>query len=229
MTTKILMSAQSDKPEREQSRGRFRSGPGQRLVSGILPAAGVTFGLFTFMYVAIGGYEAPETPEELPVLSKITPDISDKRPNPSGFEKPNKIEAKAPPPRPAPYTPSAVDLFIPTDHKIGGPPERIDRADFTVLDNIVVAPEKTVTPITPPNVVYPPRLADKRIEGSCDVRFDVSARGEPYNIRPECTHSGFERSAKRAVASSRFSPKVSNGKPVERRNVVYPIEYRMND
>ena len=229
MTTDTLnlsgRNASSKDPDIQQTMSR----PGARLASGTVPAAAVTFGLFTFMYLAIGGYDAPNEPAALPVLGKITP-ASIVDPDDIGGRLPAKrIETSAPPPRPAAYNPNKIDILLPTDQTIGQAPEHLKRTSFTVLETIVVAPEKTVTPITPPNVVYPPRMADKRIEGTCDVRFDVSARGDPYNIKPDCTHSGFERSAKRAVASSRFSPKVSNGKPVERRNVVYPIEYRMND
>lgn len=199
-----------------------------RLLSGSLPAAAMTFGLFTFMYVAIGGYDVPEETEALPELTQITPQITKDRIVGPRSPKPKLIEASSPPPQLDPYQVSKVDMFIPTDRKIGGPPERIDPAKLMHADMIYTGRDTTAQPITRPNVVYPDSMVRRGIEGSCEVRFDLSALGEPFNIRPDCTHAGFERSAKKAVASSRFSPKLVQGTPVERRNVVYPIEYNLD-
>ena len=204
-----------------------RAPTARRLMSGVLPAAAMTFGLFTFMYSAIGDYDAPPEAEPLPELARITPEIT-KIDAPKGPRPPVKpVPPTAPPPMPPAYSPNKVDLFIPTDGQIGGPPERLERGDLMPIGMIRVEPEREIQPISGPSAVYPPRMAERGLEGSCEVRFDVSARGEPLNIRPECTHPGFERSAKRAVAASRFSPEVEAGRPVERRNVVYPIEYSL--
>ena len=44
-----------------------------RLGLGAPAAAAVTFGLFTFMWVVISGYNAPDEAEALPELEAITP------------------------------------------------------------------------------------------------------------------------------------------------------------
>lgn len=198
-----------------------------RLLSGMLPAAVMTFGLFTFMYASIGEFDVPEEPEALPELTKITPDI--KTPEPPTPKPPIEfVSAVEPPPSPEPYRARDVKEFIPVPKEFGSAPVRIDRGKLLPTDLITVDTSKQLQAITAPNVVYPPRMLDREIEGSCEVRFDVSARGEPFNIDADCSHSGFEASAKRAVAGARFSPKVADGKPVERLNVVYPIHYSMD-
>ncbi|MCI4645428.1 MAG: energy transducer TonB, partial [Hyphomonadaceae bacterium] len=70
--------------------------------------------------------------------------------------------------------------------------------------------------------------AERGIEGSCEVRFDVNARGEPFNVEAVCTDSVFRREAERAVSRVRFAPKIVRGQALERRNVVYPIEFGLD-
>ena len=187
----------------------------------------MTFALFTFMYVSIGEFEAPGKPQPLPELTKITPDI-DSPVVPPKPPRPDLIEAAAPPPAQEPYSAPDVEVFIPVPREVGRAPRRLEYGDLMPTAMTNIEPEKQLQPITAPNVVYPPSMLRREIEGSCEVRFDVSARGEPFNIQADCTHPGFERSAERAVASAKFSPKVVRGQPVERRNVVYPIDYAMD-
>ncbi len=199
---------------------------GSRLISGAMPAAAMTFGLFTFMYTAIGSYDAPKEFEPLPELSRITPHV--KTPiESSTYEPALPIEASAPPPRPAPYEIDQVEAFIPQTHDFGRVPERIEYGQLLPTHMRSVTRQKQLQPISGPAAVYPDRLLERGIQGSCEVRFNVSVRGEPYNIRPDCTHPGFASSAKRAVSASRFSPEIIDGQPVERSNVVYPITYNL--
>jgi protein TonB len=59
------------------------------------------------------------------------------------------------------------------------------------------------------------------------VRFDVDTRGKPYNVSATCTDSIFKAEAERAVGRVEFAPKIVRGKAVERRNVVYPLEFNI--
>ena len=76
---------------------------------------------------------------------------------------------------------------------------------------------------------YPSRAAERGIEGSCEVRFDVDTRGRPYNVQATCTDSIFKREAERAVGRVEFAPKIVRGQAAERRNVVYPLEFTLQD
>ena len=205
-----------------------RTGGSVRLISGTLPAAAMTFGLFTFMYSSIGDFDVPAEPEPLPELTKITPDIKGPEEIPPG-PRVDPIPAVTPPPASKPYSVTDVDVFIPVPKEIGRAPQRLDYGKLLPASMIRIEVDKPAQPITAPNVVYPQRMLQREMEGSCEVRFDLSARGQPFNINANCTHSGFESSATRAVAGSRFSPKFVDGQPVERRNVVYPIDYSLEE
>jgi len=84
-----------------------------------------------------------------------------------------------------------------------------------------------VLPISPPIVVYPPKAIDRGLNGECTVAMDVSAKGRPYNVAATCSDSIFEREAVRAVSRVEFRPKIVDGQAVERRNVVYPLVFKL--
>lgn len=84
-------------------------------------------------------------------------------------------------------------------------------------------------PIQPPRPVYPSLAARAGMPGICVVHFDVDARGNPTNVRPNCTHGIFCKSARDAMISVKFTPKMIGGLPAPRADVVYPLEYRVGD
>ncbi len=54
--------------------------------------------------------------------------------------------------------------------------------------------------------VYPARLANRGIEGSCTLQYDILGSGRVANARAiDCDHSGFERAALAAVAQWRHA------------------------
>ncbi len=77
---------------------------------------------------------------------------------------------------------------------------------------------------------YPLRAAERGIEGSCWVRFDVTPDGTPTNIDIyRCDSSFFERASTRAVERWRYNPKVEDGVPVARRGVETRFDFRLAD
>lgn len=87
--------------------------------------------------------------------------------------------------------------------------------------------DRDAQPIMPPRPSYPALAIRAQMPGWCDVRLDVNRQGYPTNIAPWCSHWVFCQSAYDAVASVRFRPKMLNGQPVQRSNVVYPLEYNI--
>ena len=81
--------------------------------------------------------------------------------------------------------------------------------------------------MTPPVSNDPVEAAEQDIEGNCDAHFDVDVHGRPYNIRAICTNPIFQSAAEEAVSKVEFPPKIENGHPVERKNVVYPLWFRL--
>jgi periplasmic protein TonB len=76
---------------------------------------------------------------------------------------------------------------------------------------------------------YPPEARARGIEGWVTVRFDVGADGNTRNIQVvDAKPRGvFERETIRAVSDWRYSPKIENGKPVERKGIEVRLEFTM--
>jgi len=66
--------------------------------------------------------------------------------------------------------------------------------------------------------------------GHCDVRFNVSAEGAPYDIKvTRCTQSLFERSTLRSVAKWKYRPRIENGQAVAMQGITNRVVYRLTD
>lgn len=76
-----------------------------------------------------------------------------------------------------------------------------------------------------PEPKYPMIASWLRLEGHCDVRFSVDEKGFPFAVSPACTRPIFCFEAKRAVSDATFYPKRVDGVPMERLNVVFPLEF----
>ena len=135
--------------------------------------------------------------------------------------------------------PIVYALFMMMSYLISVKEVKLDQSEQRVLsaitpqqqdaDDPVAISDRDAQPIRPPAPSYPQRAAERGTEGSCDVRFDVDTRGRPYNISATCTDSVFKREAERAVSKVEFAPKIIRGKAAERRNVVYPLEFKLAD
>ncbi|WP_084399611.1 energy transducer TonB [Henriciella aquimarina] len=206
------------------------SNPIVRLVIGIPLAAVVVYLLFTFMYSMINQeYEQPENVEQR-VLERITPAQEDSEVRTRSRNKAQRIESADKPPPPPKMSASKSDIDLPTPNIQGSAPTELNvqRLDSLAIDPVAIS-DRDAQPIRPPVPTYPSRAAERGIEGSCDVRFDVDTRGRPYNIEASCSDSIFKREAERAVSRVEFAPKIVRGQPAERRNVVYPIEFQLGD
>lgn len=82
--------------------------------------------------------------------------------------------------------------------------------------------------IVPAKLDYPKAMERYAMNGTCQVLFDIAESGAAMNIRPTCSHDGFTDEAARAVTVVRFSPPYHCGKPVVRKDVVYPLVFRFS-
>jgi len=205
------------------------SNPVIRLLIGVPLAAIVVFALFTFMYKMINqDYEQPENVEQR-VLERITPSEEDTEVRTRQRNKPRKMDTADKPPPPPKMSATRSDINLPTPNIQGAAPTElnVERLDSLAIDPVAIS-DRDAQPIRPPVPTYPQRAAERGIEGSCDVRFDVDTRGRPYNVQANCTDSVFQREAERAVSRVEFAPKIVRGQPAERRNVVYPLEFQLD-
>lgn len=204
--------------------------PFVRIGIGLPAAALIVFALFQFMRLAISqDYQEPELGEQRK-LEAITPQQETEEVRRNQRSKPQKLASANKPPPPPKLSTNKSDIDLPTPNIQGSAPQELNfsRMDQLAIDPVAIS-DRDAQPIRPPQPSYPQRAAERGIEGSCDVRFDVDTRGRPYNITASCTDNIFRREAERAVARVEFAPKIIRGQAAERKNVVYPLVFQLQD
>ncbi|MEM1150114.1 MAG: energy transducer TonB [Pseudomonadota bacterium] len=195
-----------------------------------VPAAAVTFALCLFMGRLIEvEYMEPPAKDRIE-LASLTPTEVPLEPRRTPRTKPQRMDDAVTPPPPPDLSAPRSDLNLPSPSIQGEAPKELefDRMDTIAFEPVVID-NRNAKPISPPAPVYPQRAAERGIEGQCEVRLDVSPRGEPFNVVADCTDSVFARAAERAVERVRFAPMIVRGQATEMRNVVYPLVFTLED
>jgi protein TonB len=201
-----------------------------RLGVGVPLALIVTYLLFQLMRVLISqDYIEPDA-EEIRVIERITPQEDAQEINRRARAKPRRLNSADKPPPPPKLSTTKSQIDLPTPNIQGAAPSELNVGPMSgfSFDPIAIS-DRDAQPVRPPVPSYPSRAAERGVEGSCEVRFDVDVRGRPYNVEATCTDNVFRREAIRAVSRVEFAPKIIRGKPAERRNVVYPLEFKLAD
>lgn len=199
-----------------------------RVVIGLAVAAPITYLIFLLMSALISVDEINIAEGENRILAAITPQKQDSDVRTRQRSQPKKIEAADKPPPPPKQSATKSTINLPTPKIEGAVPQNLDlgRMQSLAIDPVAVS-DRDAQPIRPPMPTFPQRAAERGLSGSCDVRFDVDTRGKPYNISANCTDNVFKSEAERAVSRVEFAPKIVRGQAVERRNVVYPLEFKI--
>lgn len=205
----------------------FNSPIGRFLVSFAI-AAPIAVVIFLLMSALISVDEITLDSKESRVLTAITPQSQDSDVRTRQRAKPQRIESAAKPPPPPKQSATKSSINLPTPKIEGAVPQNLDlgRMKSLAIDPVAVS-DRDAQPIRPPTPSYPQRAQERGLSGTCDVRFDVDTRGKPYNVQATCSDSVFKTEAERAVGRVEFAPKIVRGKAVERRNVVYPLEFNI--
>ncbi len=200
-----------------------------RLVIAAPIAIAIVLGLLIFMGRIISQEFIEPEGKEQRVLEAITPSEESQEVRRSSRSRPQRLASADKPPPPPKLSSSKSDIDLPTPNIQGAAPTELnfDRVQSIAIDPVAIS-DRDAQPISPPVVQYPRRAAERGIEGSCEVRFDVNAQGEPFNVQADCSDSVFKREAERAVSRVRFAPKIVRGQALERRNVVYPMEFGLD-
>ena len=200
-----------------------------RLVAAIPIAFAIAWILFAWFmpFVISQNFEEPDQ-GPMRTLEAITPQDESQEVRRTQRSKPQKLASANKPPPPPKLSSSKSDIDLPTPNIQGAAPQELnfDRMQSLAIDPVAIS-DRDAQPIRPPAPTYPRRAAERGTEGSCEVRFDVDPRGKPYNISATCTDNVFQREAIRAVERVEFAPKIIRGKAAERKNVVYPIEFQL--
>ncbi|MEO1660602.1 MAG: TonB family protein [Pseudomonadota bacterium] len=200
----------------------------KRTLAVAVPAGAMTLALFSAMHhlVAVDDFEPP-VQRAYSVEALMAQETSKPVERPSRkVVKPKPIKA---PPQPPKLIKSVNNAKVPLGTYTGGIPADYGEADFdSIKPKRASAIEfRTLEPLTPPIPVYPGSAASRGIEGSCEVYFSVSIRGEPFDVQADCTDRVFRSAAIKAVKKVKFAPKIHDGLPVTVNGVVYPLEFRM--
>ncbi|MBR9824838.1 MAG: TonB family protein [Alphaproteobacteria bacterium] len=191
----------------------------------VLPlAAAVTAGLFVMMrsLIDIGPVVFEDIVERPPVeINVVEPDTEPR----------HTLEMEIPEPLAMPDLPdvSPVEPAVPDGQGPGliaqlPEPSR----DGISIDARPVATDGNPIPVVRINPSYPPRLAERGVEGQCDMLFDIMPDGTTANVRAlTCTNTGFERASIQAVQNWRYSPFMRNGEPEVYRGATTQLIYRM--
>lgn len=200
-----------------------------RLVIGIPIAVIVTFALFTLMRTLIFVNEPP--PEEVPADYRfdINPEVAqeDARRRDTSIDDVQQVQPPPPPPqieRQAADLPSeSLSTIVGSIPEFAAPDLNSGNVSFNISD-------RNAQPLVRIPPQYPPRAAERGIEGYCLMEFNVSPDGTPFDIRAlDCSSSMFERSSIRAVERWRYSPRVVDGVAQTRTGVQTRLDYQLDE
>ena len=76
---------------------------------------------------------------------------------------------------------------------------------------------------------YPQGALNPPTEGICEIKFDLSRRGEPSNIVSACSSDLFLEAASEAVAEAKFKPVRINGSAAKAVNMTYNMKFCLAD
>ena len=200
-----------------------------RLLVGVPIAAVITFLLFMLMQrlILTDEVELEEARDELSI--SISEEIEDLqvRQREVTMDDVNDVE---PPPPPPQIERQVAEAPAEDMNTIAGEIPEFDAPDLGSGDVSFDVSDRDAQPMVRIPPQYPPRAAERGVEGNCLMQFDVTPDGTPTNIVAlDCTSSLFERSSIRAVERWRYEPRIENGNAVWRRGVQTSLDYQLAD
>ncbi len=201
----------------------------RRYAVAFVVASGVTFGLFYLMQslISMGVAQA-----ERAFAGQVVEFVRLKRESELELKE-RRLPEKAPPEQEPP--PPDLDLARPLrpDQNlesmavdIGHVVDIHSGADFGLVGS-----DQDIVPIVRVNPQYPPRAADRGIEGWVQVSFTISAAGtvkDPVVVAAE-PGTVFNWAALRAIRKWKYSPKIEDGVAVERHDVRVKLHFGLED
>lgn len=138
----------------------------------------------------------------------------------------NEVEPPPPPPQIQRQVAEAPAEDLST---IAGEIPEFDAPDLGSGDVSFDVSDRDAQPMVRIPPQYPPRAAERGVEGYCTMQFDVTPDGTPTNIEAiNCSSSLFERASTRAVERWRYEPKIEGGNAVWRRGVQTRLDYQLD-
>lgn len=195
----------------------------------LVPSAGLAIGVTVLITLGMAAMIKTEfTPQDKTksLTLDINPVPEDILPPPER-ERPQEVKrVETPPPPPViertPASQPTEDLTTLDGEIPPFIPPTLDKRTF-----VITVSDREVQPLVRISPIMPPR-AEK--SGHCNVRFNVSAEGAPFDVATTyCTQSVFERATIKSVQRWKFNPKIVNGRAVAMRGVENKVTYRLTD
>jgi periplasmic protein TonB len=200
-----------------------------RLIIGIPIAIIVTFALFTLMQtlILVDSVEIEDADEQL--RFDINPQVEEVNARTRDTSI-NDVQQVDPPPPPPQVERQAADLPSESLSTIVGNIPEFSTPELNSGSVSFNVSDRNAQPLVRIPPQYPPRAAERGIEGYCDMRFNVSPDGTPIDVQAtNCTSSLFTRAAVRSVERWRYSPRVVDGVAQTRVGVETRIEFQLAD
>ncbi len=195
----------------------------------LVPSAGLAIGVTCLITLGMAAMIKQEfTPQEKAegLTLEINP-VAEEILTPPEREEPKEVKrVETPPPPPVIERTKSTKPTEPIVDETGGIPifktPKIDPTDYIItVSDRNVEPLVRIAPIMPPS-------ADR--SGHCNVRFNVSAEGAPYDvITTYCTQKLFDRATIKSVTKWKYRPKIVNGRAVAMTGVENIVRYRLTD
>jgi protein TonB len=196
-----------------------------RWMVGTVIAAFVTFALFVMMKILITGDFQPQE-KGAKASFEINPKVEDIKiaVRETIIAKVRKVVTPPPPPQIERQQASQPSVAIASLE--GAIPDFeapvLDRQSFKIAVS-----DRDAQPLVRIPPIMPPR-AEK--SGHCEVKFDVSPEGAPFNVSaPYCSQSLFKRASTKSVQKWKYNPKIVDGRAVSRSGVQSIIRFNLSD
>ncbi len=90
--------------------------------------------------------------------------------------------------------------------------------------------DRDAVPLVRVEPQYPMRAEQRGIEGWVEMMFTITAAGTVKDVVVTASHPGtvFDRAATRAVQKWKYSPKVEDGVPIERRGIRQRLKFQLD-
>ncbi len=202
-----------------------------RVISSLIAASGVTFGLFFLMQSLVSFNDEVDLNEDKQLrFIDVVEDIDDQPPQrmERKVEKPPEVEA----PPPEMETPQ-VEIDGP--NKMNLSIGRANSGSGVDLGSIDLGPSQDgdYLPLVRVQPQYPRRAQERGIEGYVIVELTVNEDGtvppESILILEADPKGYFERAATKAAEKFKYKPKVVNGKPQKVTGVKYRFSFDLAD
>ncbi len=197
----------------------------------VLPIAVVaTIGLLVSMASLISAEFEPQdkvvTPsfQINPVPDDVVPNIEISKPDPLK-------QVEVPPPPPTTDFTLVEEVTVPIFDTTDGVPDfvltEIDFGDGATEIVTVDGEEQPIIRIAP---VFPSRFSQGNYSGYCNVRFDVNAQGQTFNVQTlSCTNSQLNAPTIKSVQKWFYKAKIQNGRAVSRSGLETKIRFDLSD